>query len=216
MGDRARIAASLPGISLTIGAMELCQFPTHIGASRLMYGIAQLALLIFGVGLGLEIAARCIRSHRRHKWKLVALRRDHCCGNRALHIPSAQRIVGLADGSDRRRLVGQEFAEKIMSVSHSGFVGAILSVPFSMLASRIKTSPPAAVSDARVLLGVGARGIELRIAQPGGRRRQLRDRRPGLDCGGDSVHRAGNAGRVEHLPHHRRPVAWLQVMFRGP
>ena len=42
-------------------------------------------------------------------------------------------------------LVGQEFAEKTMSVSHSGFVGAILSVPFSMLASRIKTSPPAAV-----------------------------------------------------------------------
>ena len=32
-----------------------------------------------------------------------------------------------------------------MSPTHSGFVGAIVGVPFAMLAARIKTSPPAIV-----------------------------------------------------------------------
>jgi uncharacterized membrane protein YjjB (DUF3815 family) len=42
-------------------------------------------------------------------------------------------------------LVGQELAGKVMSAAHSGFVGAILVVPFAMLAARIKTAPPAVV-----------------------------------------------------------------------
>ena len=36
----------------------------------------------------------------------------------------------------------QAAAGTVMSASHSGFVGAFLSVPFAMLAARIKTSPP--------------------------------------------------------------------------
>lgn len=112
-----------------------------------MYGIAQLALLIFGVGLGLEIAGQVYPeppSAQMGNWSLYAA--IIVVGTGLYIYLSAPRgslawlmaAIGVA-------LVGQEFAEKIMSVSHSGFVGAILSVPFSMLASRIKTSPPAAV-----------------------------------------------------------------------
>ncbi len=32
-----------------------------------------------------------------------------------------------------------------MSAAHSGFIGAILVVPFAMLAARLKTAPPAVV-----------------------------------------------------------------------
>ena len=42
-------------------------------------------------------------------------------------------------------LLAQSAAAQVMSASHSGFVGAFLSVPFAMLAARIKTSPPAIV-----------------------------------------------------------------------
>ena len=37
-------------------------------------------------------------------------------------------------------ILGQKLAERIMSPSHSGFVGAILAVVFAMLATRIKTA----------------------------------------------------------------------------
>lgn len=141
------LVASLPGISLTIGAMELASSQPISGASRLMYGIAQLALLIFGVGLGLEIAGEVYPqppSAQMGTWSLYAA--IVVVGSGLFVYLSAPRgslfwlmaAIGVA-------LIGQEFAERIMSVSHSGFIGAILSVPFSMLASRLKTAPPSAV-----------------------------------------------------------------------
>lgn len=39
-------------------------------------------------------------------------------------------------------LVGQAIAGKFVAAAHSGIIGAFLTVPFAMLASRIKTSPP--------------------------------------------------------------------------
>jgi uncharacterized membrane protein YjjB (DUF3815 family) len=53
-------------------------------------------------------------------------------------LPWLMAAIGVA-------VLGQAAAEGVMSESHSGFVGAVISVPFSMLASRIKTSPPAIV-----------------------------------------------------------------------
>ncbi len=42
-------------------------------------------------------------------------------------------------------LVGQAIAGKFVAAAYSGFIGAFLTVPFAMLASRIKTSPPPAI-----------------------------------------------------------------------
>ena len=42
-------------------------------------------------------------------------------------------------------LLAQSWAGTFMAASYSGFVGAIVAVPFSMLAARIKTAPPAIV-----------------------------------------------------------------------
>ncbi len=51
------LVAMLPGMSLTIGAMELASNQLISGTSRLVYGVAQLALLVFGgVALGVHIA----------------------------------------------------------------------------------------------------------------------------------------------------------------
>jgi uncharacterized membrane protein YjjB (DUF3815 family) len=42
-------------------------------------------------------------------------------------------------------LVGQAVAGKFVAAAYSGFIGAFLTVPFAMLAARIRTSPPAIV-----------------------------------------------------------------------
>ena len=49
------LVAMLPGLALTIAAMELASAQIISGASRLIYGVAQLGLLVFGVGLGLHV-----------------------------------------------------------------------------------------------------------------------------------------------------------------
>ena len=50
------LVAMLPGMSLTIGSMELASSEIVAGASRLIYGVTQLMLLVFGVALGMHIA----------------------------------------------------------------------------------------------------------------------------------------------------------------
>ncbi|MGY4653846.1 threonine/serine exporter family protein [Mycobacterium sp. URHB0021] len=50
--------AVLPGLALTIAAMELASGQMISGATRLIYGVAQLGLLVFGVGLGLHVGAQ--------------------------------------------------------------------------------------------------------------------------------------------------------------
>src|SRR6185369_7427060 len=51
------LVAVLPGLALTIAAMELASGQMISGATRLIYGVAQLGLLVFGVGLGLHVGA---------------------------------------------------------------------------------------------------------------------------------------------------------------
>ena len=52
------LVALLPGLALTVGAMELADSAIIAGTARLMYGIVQLVLLVFGVSLGMTIAGR--------------------------------------------------------------------------------------------------------------------------------------------------------------
>lgn len=57
----------------------------------------------------------------------------------------AARVDAVADGRDRRGAAGPVLGRATMAASYSGFVGAIVAVPFSMLAARIKAAPPAIV-----------------------------------------------------------------------
>ena len=52
------LVAILPGLSLTVGAMELAGSATIAGASRLVSGIVQLMLMVFGVALGTALAGK--------------------------------------------------------------------------------------------------------------------------------------------------------------
>src|ERR1700754_4776156 len=141
------LVAILPGLALTIAAMELASGQVISGASRLIYGVAQLSLLVFGVGLGIHLAGRVAPqqpSPQMGAWSLYAAVVVIAIGLYIyLSAPKGSLLwlvaaVGVA-------LVGQKVGGLFLSPTHSGAVGAFLVVPFAMLASRIKTSPPAIV-----------------------------------------------------------------------
>jgi uncharacterized membrane protein YjjP (DUF1212 family) len=141
------LVAILPGMSLTIGAMELANAAIISGASRLAYGLVQLGLLVFGVALGMHVAGRVAPqapSAQMGTWALyVAIVVIGIGLYIYLSAPRGSLVwliaaVGVA-------LIGQKVGGAFMSPAHSGAVGAFLMVPFAMLASRLKTAPPAIV-----------------------------------------------------------------------
>jgi hypothetical protein len=141
------LVATLPGMSLTIGAMELASSQIVSGSSRLVYGMSQLAMLLFGVAIGLHVAgdvAPQSPSALMGDWSLYLAIVVVSLGLYVyLSAPPGSLFwlmaaIGVA-------LLAQSAAGTVMAPSHSGFVGAILAVPFAMLASRIKTAPQAIV-----------------------------------------------------------------------
>jgi uncharacterized membrane protein YjjP (DUF1212 family) len=57
------LVAVVPATSLTVGAMEVANSAIIAGASRLVYGLVQLMLMVFGVGLGVSVAGRVALEH---------------------------------------------------------------------------------------------------------------------------------------------------------
>lgn len=141
------LVATLPGMSLTIGAMELASSQIVSGSSRLVYGLSQLAMLLFGVALGLHITTYVpvqSESPVMGGWSLyVAIVVVSVGLYIYLSAPNGSLLWLMA--SVAVALLSQAVAGTMMPASHAGFVGAFLSVPFAMLASRVKTSPPGIV-----------------------------------------------------------------------
>lgn len=141
------LVALLPGLALTIGAMELASAQMISGATRLIYGVMQLMLLVFGVGLGLHLGQDLVPqqpSAQMGGWSLYVAVVVIAIGLYVyLSAPEGSfwwlvLIVGVA-------LIGQKVGGLFLSPTHSGALGAFLVVPVAMLGARIKTSPPAIV-----------------------------------------------------------------------
>lgn len=141
------LIATLPGMSLTIGAMELASSQIISGSSRLIYGMSQLALLLFGVALGLHVAGfvpQETQPTQMGSWSLYVAIVVVSFGLYVYLSAPAGSLLWLI-AAIGVVLLAQSAAAEVMAASHSGFVGAIIAVPFAMLAARIKTSPPAIV-----------------------------------------------------------------------
>jgi hypothetical protein len=141
------LVATLPGMALTTGAMELASSQIISGSSRLMYGISQLALLVFGVIMGVHVAGEVAPqapSAQMGSWSLYLAIVVVALGL-SVYLSAPPGSLFWLMAAIAVALVGQEFSQTFTSAAHSGFIGAILSVVFAMLATRIKTAPPAVV-----------------------------------------------------------------------
>ncbi|MGV0834417.1 threonine/serine ThrE exporter family protein [Mycolicibacterium thermoresistibile] len=141
------LVAILPGLALTIGAMELASSAVIAGASRLVYGVTQLMLIVFGVTLGLTLTTH--RSAQQMapvmgEWTfypailIVGIGIYLYLSGPPGSLLWLTAAVGVA-------LVGQQVGELFTSAAHAGALGALLTVPFAVAAARIKTAPPAIV-----------------------------------------------------------------------
>ncbi|GAA1705061.1 threonine/serine exporter family protein [Microbacterium sediminicola] len=158
------LVSFLPGLTLTIAAVELTAGEVIAGASRMVYGIARLGLLAFGVFAGLTVAdsSGTTAANPAHlgAWApwlgiafvsigyylyAVAPRRSLLWIAYALVVAYAAQLLG-------NLLLGAEL---------SGLVGALLVIPAVQLAGRLRSAPPRAVmlTCAYWLLVPGAMGF---------------------------------------------------------
>ena len=141
------LIATLPGMALVIGAIELAGGRIVSGASRSVYAIAQLALLVYGVVLGVRIAGQ-----------VPPQTPPAALGWWSLYVSLVVIAVGLYFylSAPRGSLIWltaviavatltQTVAGLVLNAGHSGFIGAMVTMPFAVLASRLRGAPPASV-----------------------------------------------------------------------
>jgi uncharacterized membrane protein YjjP (DUF1212 family) len=141
------LVAFLPGLTLTVAAIELTSNQVIAGASRLVYGVGQLLLLTFGVFAGTAISGGLHAGAQEPTlgwWAglvgvgLVALG--------FVLFMSAPRGAFLWIAVSLAVCYGaQALGAVTLGPALSGFLGAVVVAPFALIATRFRTSPPASV-----------------------------------------------------------------------
>lgn len=158
------LVSFLPGLTLTIAAVELTSGQMMAGASRLVYGIARLGLLAFGVYAGISIAGQpptpTTTPEQLGAWAPWA------------GIVLVSFGYYLYSSAPRRSLIwimyalvvaysAQLLGDAMLGAEMSGLVGAMIVIPAVMLAGRVKAAPANAImlTCAYWLLVPGAMGF---------------------------------------------------------
>lgn len=158
------LVSFLPGLTLTIAAVELTSGQVIAGASRLVYGIARLGLLAFGVFAGITVTGE----------PTTVATTPAQLGAWAPWVGIVFVSLGyyLYSAAPRRSLIwilyalvvaytAQLLGNLVVGPELSGLVGAAIVVPAIYLAARLKAAPPAAImlTCAYWLLVPGAMGF---------------------------------------------------------
>ncbi|MCK8478318.1 threonine/serine ThrE exporter family protein [Microbacterium aurugineum] len=158
------LVSFLPGLTLTIAAVELTSGQMMAGASRLVSGIARLGLLAFGVYAGISIAgeppAPTTAPTQLGSWApwagivLVAL-------GYYLYSAAPRRSLGWILYALVVAYAAQLLGDALVGAEMSGLIGALIVIPAVMLAGRIPAAPTTAVmlTCAYWLLVPGAMGF---------------------------------------------------------
>ena len=161
------LVAMLPGLALTIASIELASAQVISGASRLIYGVAQLMLLVFGVGLGMHVGGRLAPQHPSAQmggWSLYVAVVVISIGL-YIYLLGTQRVAAVADIGDRR---GAGRAEGGWPVLVADALRRGRRVSGGALRDARGTDqdvPAGDRDDARGVLGVGPWRVELRVAR---------------------------------------------------
>lgn len=157
------LVSFLPGLTLAIAAVELTSGQIMAGASRLVYGIARLALLAFGVFAGIAVAGEPAASSAPAQ-----------LGSWAPWVGIALVSLGyfFYSSAPRRSLpwilyalvvayTAQLLGNLMLGAELSGLIGAAVAVPAAYLAARFRAAPPASImlTCAYWLLVPGAMGF---------------------------------------------------------
>ncbi len=141
------LIATLPGMPLMIGAIELAAGKVISGASRTVYGLAQMGLLGYGVGLGVQLAGQVpphAPSTPMGSWSLYAGIVVIAVGL-YLYLSAPQGSLIWLLVTIAVATLAQTLAGHALGPGHSGFLAAIVAIPFAMLASRLTGAPPVGV-----------------------------------------------------------------------
>ncbi|MGM7699213.1 threonine/serine ThrE exporter family protein [Microbacterium sp. A84] len=158
------LVSFLPGLTLTIAAVELTSGQMMAGASRLVYGIARLGLLAFGVYVGISVGGQPPTSTGTAEQ----------LGAWAPWVGILLVSLGyyLFSASPRGSLVwilyalvvaysAQLLGNLLLGAELSGLIGAVIVIPAVYLAGRLKAAPSTAImlTCAYWLLVPGAMGF---------------------------------------------------------
>jgi uncharacterized membrane protein YjjB (DUF3815 family) len=141
------LVAILPGLALTVGAMELAGSEMIAGATRVVYGIVQLMLMVFGVAIGTAVAGQVAPqqpSPQTGPWAFYAAIVVVGVGL-YIYLSAPRGSLVWLTAAVAVALLGQKFGELFLSPAHAGALGAALVLPFAVLAAQLKTAPTAMV-----------------------------------------------------------------------
>jgi uncharacterized membrane protein YjjP (DUF1212 family) len=141
------LVSFLPGLTLTIAAIELTNNQVIAGASRLVYGGSQLLLLTFGVFAATTLVGRMPVAAPQPllgQWAgLVGVALVAAGFTLFMSAPKGALVwiflsLAVTYGA-------QALGAVALGAGLSGFVGAVVVAPFTRFASHFRTSPPASV-----------------------------------------------------------------------
>ncbi|MDF2442744.1 MAG: hypothetical protein JWR01_947, partial [Subtercola sp.] len=141
------LVSFLPGLTLTVASIELTSNQIIAGASRIVYGVAQLLLLTFGVIAGFTVTASVtmLSVGVQLGWWTSVLGVALVAAGYVLFLSAPKRsflwillALFVAYGA-------QSLGAIAIGPQLGGFVGALVIVPISRLFARFRTAPPATV-----------------------------------------------------------------------
>ncbi|WP_051274979.1 threonine/serine exporter ThrE family protein [Cellulomonas sp. URHD0024] len=142
------LVSFLPGAVLTVAAMELTSNQVIAGASRLVYGIAQLLLLAFGVVAAVTVAgpfSTQASSPLLGWWAAWVGVLFVAVGHRYFSSPPRGSFWWLLLALFAA-FAAQGIGLVLLSPQLSGFVGGLVLVPVSQTIQRARSGPPAIVT----------------------------------------------------------------------
>ncbi len=141
------LIATLPGMALVIGAIELAGGRIVSGASRSVYALAQLGLLVYGVVLGVRIAGHVPPQTPPAPlgWWSPYVSIAVIAVGLYVYLSAPRGTLGWLTLVIAVATLTQTVAGLVLSAGHSGFIGAMVAMPVAVLASRLRGAPPASV-----------------------------------------------------------------------
>lgn len=143
------LVAFLPGLALTVGAVELTTNQVVAGASRVVYGISQLLLLAFGVTAGAYVsgsATSVTESGQPLGWWAPLVGLVLLAGGNLLFLSAPRRSFAWLLVSLLVTYGALSLGTLALGAELAPFVGALVVVPLARLIARFKTAPPPAVT----------------------------------------------------------------------